>query len=64
MKRPDEQIVPSFTLERELLAKGYLRIAGVDEAGRGALAGPLAVGMVTYENGYFSGFIPEVLREI
>jgi ribonuclease HII len=51
-------------LERELLARGYMRIAGVDEAGRGALAGPLAVGMVTYKNGFFSGTFPDALREI
>jgi ribonuclease HII len=40
---------PTFDIERDLLKSGYSAIAGVDEAGRGALAGPLAVGMVIYE---------------
>ena len=31
-----------FTHERERLAKGCERIAGVDEAGRGPLAGPVS----------------------
>ena len=30
-----------FTHEREWLAKGCQRIAGVDEVGRGPLAGPV-----------------------
>jgi len=64
LNRPDKQIIPSFLLERELLARGYRRIAGIDEAGRGALAGPLAVGMVAYNSGFFSGVFPEALCEI
>jgi len=32
---------PNFSLERALRARGYLRVAGVDEAGRGPLAGPV-----------------------
>ncbi|MCX7679914.1 MAG: ribonuclease HII [Spirochaetes bacterium] len=39
---------PNFTIERDLLAKGKKIIAGADEAGRGALAGPLAVGLVIF----------------
>jgi ribonuclease HII len=35
-----------WNLERELWAQGFTRVAGVDEAGRGALAGPVAVGAV------------------
>ncbi len=30
-----------FFIEKELLREGYRCIAGIDEAGRGALAGPL-----------------------
>ncbi|MDA8138870.1 MAG: ribonuclease HII [Desulfobacteraceae bacterium] len=30
-----------WTIERAVMAKGYTRIAGVDEAGRGPLAGPV-----------------------
>lgn len=37
---------PSFTEERVLQAQGYRYIAGIDEAGRGALAGPVAAAAV------------------
>lgn len=39
---------PDFNLERNLLEQGYKIIAGIDEAGRGSLAGPLSVGCVIY----------------
>lgn len=32
--------------EREILARGFKRVAGVDEAGRGPLAGPIVAGAV------------------
>ncbi|MEI7730988.1 MAG: ribonuclease HII [Verrucomicrobiota bacterium] len=35
-----------FAFERELWAKGITRVAGVDEAGRGPLAGPVAAAAV------------------
>ncbi len=35
---------PTFLHERELLAKGFVNIVGVDEAGCGALAGPVVAG--------------------
>jgi ribonuclease HII len=35
-----------FVLERELAAQGFTRVAGVDEAGRGPLAGPVVVAAV------------------
>ena len=37
---------PSFAEEKILEAQGYQRIAGVDEAGRGALAGPVVAAAV------------------
>ena len=37
---------PDLTFEAALWAKGHRFIAGVDEAGRGALAGPVAAGAV------------------
>jgi ribonuclease HII len=37
---------PSFIEEEELRAEGYRLIAGVDEVGRGALAGPVAAAAV------------------
>ncbi len=38
-------------LERELRAEGFCRIAGVDEAGRGPLAGPVAAAAVVLPYG-------------
>jgi ribonuclease HII len=38
--------LPSLQFERELWKSGVSHIAGLDEAGRGALAGPVAVGAV------------------
>ncbi|NEG55110.1 ribonuclease HII [Bifidobacterium platyrrhinorum] len=37
-------ITPTLDLERDLAARGYDLIAGFDEVGRGALAGPVMVG--------------------
>lgn len=37
---------PSLRRERALLRLGHHRVAGVDEVGRGALAGPVTVGVV------------------
>ena len=49
----DGALVPSFSrrgaprkLERQAHADGYKLVAGVDEAGRGALAGPVVAGAV------------------
>jgi len=39
-------MIPSFSLEQSLFKKGYKIIAGIDEAGRGAWAGPLVVAAV------------------
>lgn len=38
--------------ERRLRAEGFLRIAGADEAGRGALAGPLVAAAVILPEGF------------
>ncbi|MDD5399274.1 MAG: ribonuclease HII [Dehalococcoidia bacterium] len=38
--------LPHLREERALLSSGYLRIAGLDEAGRGALAGPVVAAAV------------------
>ena len=44
------QIDPDLTFERKLWHSGLTYIAGMDEAGRGALAGPVAVGVVILPN--------------
>ena len=41
-----EQSIPSFAYEFEYRRQGFRFIAGVDEAGRGALAGPVAAAAV------------------
>lgn len=37
---------PDLSFEKKYWQEGWLRVAGLDEAGRGALAGPVAVGAV------------------
>ncbi len=44
------RIRPDLVFERELWKSGLNYIAGLDEAGRGALAGPVAVGAVILPN--------------
>jgi len=44
--------VPDLALECALQARGVRRIAGVDEAGRGPLAGPVAAAAVMLPSGY------------
>lgn len=41
----------TWRLERAALARGYSRVAGCDEAGRGALIGPLAAAAVILDPG-------------
>ena len=41
---------PSLSLERELWAKGARFIIGMDEVGRGAIAGPVAVGVALLDS--------------
>lgn len=38
--------LPTFKIERELAARGFRRVVGVDEAGCGALAGPVVAAAV------------------
>ena len=45
LSRDDELLRP----ERELRAEGFCWIAGVDEAGRGPLAGPVTAGAVVFD---------------
>lgn len=38
--------------EKEAWASGFLRLAGIDEAGRGPLAGPVVAAAVMFERAY------------
>lgn len=51
--RPDRPPVgdPDWSLEQGLWARGLKAVAGVDEAGRGALAGPVVAAVVLLEAG-------------
>jgi ribonuclease HII len=42
----EEEIVPTFRFEKGLMRDGFLPVAGVDEAGRGPLAGPVVASAV------------------
>jgi ribonuclease HII len=51
-----------FEFERELWARGVKRIAGVDEAGRGPLAGPVAAAAVVFPSDWQEAAFDERLR--
>ena len=42
----EEEIVPTFRIEKGLMRDGFMPVAGVDEAGRGPLAGPVVASAV------------------
>lgn len=50
---------PDLSFEEALWRQGLTRVAGVDEAGRGALAGPVAAGAVVLPNNQ-----PEVMARL
>jgi len=52
--------MPSFIEEQLLEAQGYERIAGVDEVGRGALAGPVVAAAVILPRGVDTPWLNEV----
>ncbi|HAV76384.1 MAG TPA: ribonuclease HII [Anaerolineae bacterium] len=45
-----KRVNPGISFETDLWDEGFLHIAGLDEAGRGALAGPVSVGAVILPN--------------
>ncbi len=45
-----ERVAGLFAIEGEARAEGHLRIAGVDEVGRGCVAGPVYAGAVVFED--------------
>ena len=55
---------PHFRFELELLNRGFTHIAGVDEAGRGPLAGPVLAATVIFPADWFLRGLPEDLQQI
>ena len=55
---------PDFRFESELLQGGLTRIAGVDEAGRGPLAGPVVAAAVVFPAEWILRGLPEALQGI
>lgn len=43
-------IYPTLDLEKKLWSEGYVNVVGIDEAGRGPLAGPVVAGAVIIQN--------------
>lgn len=43
-------LIPDFSREEKLFNKGYRNIAGIDEAGRGPLAGPVVAAAVVFSS--------------
>ncbi|MHB1613159.1 MAG: ribonuclease HII [Actinomycetes bacterium] len=54
---------PTLQVEAALLAAGHCRVAGVDEVGRGALAGPVTVGVVVLDVSAVAAGVPTGLRD-
>ena len=50
---------PHFEYEHAALARGMIRVAGIDEVGRGPLAGPVTAAAVVLRWGH----IPDGLRD-
>lgn len=60
MPRP----IPDFATEQALIRSGAIRVAGMDEVGRGAIAGPVMVGVVVVDRDIVTrGEIPQGLAD-
>jgi ribonuclease HII len=53
-----------LSLERKLIKQGYCFIAGLDEVGRGALAGPVAAAAVCLSKDFIGKDVPSSLRQL
>jgi len=61
---PDLREIDRFLIEREHHRRGLSRLAGVDEAGRGPLAGPVVAAAAILPEGWFEGGLPEPLSRL
>jgi ribonuclease HII len=52
-KSEEERLLQLVEIERQVEAKGFRRIAGVDEAGRGPLAGPVVAAACLFKSPLF-----------
>ncbi len=57
-------VADRFYFERALVSAGNQRIAGVDEAGRGPLAGPVVVAAVVLPVSWICGEMPEEFHDL
>jgi ribonuclease HII len=56
--------VVDFSIERHLIQKGFKTIAGIDEAGRGALFGPVVAASVTLPSSFMTDGHPPWIRDV
>ena len=61
---PNLAKVDRFQIEREHRARGLLRLAGIDEAGRGPLAGPVVAAAAILPEEWVDAGIPEPLQRL
>ena len=54
---------PTIEVEQQLLVRGARTVAGVDEVGRGALAGPVSVGVAVVDANALMHPVPQELRD-
>lgn len=56
--------MPSFQIEKEIASQGFGAIAGLDEAGRGALCGPVVAASVIFPTSWINRKTEGWLREV
>ncbi|MHB1583433.1 MAG: ribonuclease HII [Acidimicrobiales bacterium] len=62
-RAPAPQLRPTLAEERRLWRSGHRWVAGLDEVGRGAWAGPVTVGVAVLNPGLRTGSMPRWLRD-
>ncbi len=61
--RTRPRVSPTLDRERDLWEEGYAVVAGMDEVGRGAWAGPVSVGVAVLKESTSSSSQPPLLRD-